>query len=745
MKKNSIYNIFYMYSQLKLLKKINNINLQNESDSYLVNLYYKEKNTTNPNKIIIFSIVKEIFRRILNINIFDEQILAALCMSNRYLCEVKTGEGKTYINTFVSIYFHCFGKVYNVTVNDYLAERDFLKTKKIFDFLKIKSIYNIPYCTLSDKNVKKELYNNDVIFSSSSELIFDYLREKDKLEKSYEFLFDTVVIDEVDFILIDNANSNFSVSEDESNIEGTNSIKDIITYYKIAKELFDGFTGGEIKNKSNQTIDEDKYDVDYIFSITNNMCYLSKKGINKIEKILKINSLCNLEKFYKVMVNTLYANVLYQKNRDYIIQNNKIVLINKENGRLMINSTKEESLQIALEVKENVEITPPHITLKSMSYQLFFSKFSTLIGCSGTIMDCKEEFEDIFNIPVINISEHNKNIRIDHADKYFRDNESKYKYLVRLTKKVNNIGRPILVVCQNESETLYIKNLLSKNNISNIKILNVFTSEEEEIIKNAGNIKSVTVSTNMAGRGTDIIVPSESLNLGGLYIIVLNKYPNVRIEHQIKGRTGRQGQPGNCIFLSSLQDTIFSYCSKDIFNKINNLCTKEFYSIDQQKKISLYILKMQKKLGFSQKTHRKNLFTLSYIEEQQKNYLLLKGKEFIDTSINIHNKIYSIVKVNLKNSQKKSAFKKYYKKFNNYTENISRELMYNLYVIFLNKYWTNLNYKLESLKNAYNLYESDQASDLSRYIIESNKEIDLFEEFLNFEVFNYFLMSNIKT
>lgn len=562
------YNSFNLIRLNRIAKKIEGAAVQVSmlSNEEIKEKYQQLRGKSSYSKVmpVVLAMAGEVIHRILEIKPYKEQYVCALAMYFNNIAEMKSGEGKSIVSVIAAILFALENKVHIVTVNDYLAERDYLKMKAVYDIFGLTSGVN------HRDEESLTLYQSDVAYSSSQELIFDYLRnELLPKEQRIEFPLEAVIIDEIDFVLLDNANSTFSVST------GIGYRPDE-QVFKVAGEVCSLLKGAEIDKTELSFGEAEPEDAHYVYCLANVVVYLTREGIHFLEDFFKVNysRFKNLI-IYKVIINTLEAKLFHLKGRDYLVQDDKVVLINRVNGRIMPNSQLEEDLHTAVEVKEGVPISEKPQLCNSLSYQIFFSKYGSMVGMSGTVYEAVEEFERVFCVPVIIVPTHKENRRIDHPDLIFRTNEEKYGYLVEYLKKRNKQDQPVLVIAGTEEESSRVSQLLNENGISVNLLNNHNLPEEALLVKEAGTHGVITVSTNMSGRGTDVVLDEKAKEAGGLLVMVLNRYTSRRIDNQVRGRAGRQGEPGESVFLVSLEDEIWRHCTGRQEQKVHRIIDEE--------------------------------------------------------------------------------------------------------------------------------------------------------------------------
>ena len=518
-----------------------------------------------------FSLVREAARRVLNERHYDVQLAGGIILHQGKIAEMKTGEGKTLVSTLPAFLNCLSGKgVHIVTVNDYLAKRDSEWMGKVFKFLGV-SVGCIT-SDLDDTN-RKEGYNCDITYGTNNEFGFDYLRDNMKFELSDMVQRDHnyCIVDEVDSILIDESRTPLIISgkmEDKSNL------------YLIANEFVNKLS------KNDFDLDEKNKNV-----------ILKDTGIDKIEKLSIQKNILKNKNFYDPQnldlvhhINqSLKAKYLFHSDKDYIIKDGKVQIIDEFTGRILSGRRFSDGLHQALEAKENVNIQEENQTLASITYQNYFRLYKKLSGMTGTAMTESEEFFDIYKLNVVSVPTNNPMVRKDFNDQIFRTEKEKYEAITKKILECNKNGQPVLVgttsIDKSEKISKHLDSRGLKHNILNAK----FHEEEAKIIADAGKTKSVTIATNMAGRGTDIKLggkkntenENEVKKNGGLCVIGTERHESRRIDNQLRGRSGRQGDPGSSIFFISLQDELMRIFGGDqIDGVLKKLGLKENESID---------------------------------------------------------------------------------------------------------------------------------------------------------------------
>ena len=553
----------------KVVKKINEIeedigNL-NEEDFKNISL----NNDENEDLVKIFASVREASKRTLGLRHFDCQLVGGLVLKDGNIAEMKTGEGKTLVATLPAVLKALEGnKVYIVTVNDYLAERDANWMRPIYEYFGLK----VDALTSAQSfNEKKEAYESNIIYCTSSELGFDYLRDnmvlfKDqKTQKDLNF----AIVDEVDSILIDEARTPLIIS---------GATDDDAAAYPIFLKLFPRMKRQERQGTEEQPLTDDEKG-DFLVDEKLRSVELTDDGFEKVESFLNNRgmvktgeSLYSTEnlKFLKYIQATLKANLLFEKDIHYVVENNKVVLIDDNTGRKLPGRRVSDGVMQALECKERVPVQQETQTLASTTYQNFFRLFSKISGMTGTADTEAAEFKEIYGMNVVVIPTNQEMIRQDVNDVVYVNEEDKYQALINEIKEINKKSAPILVGTASIESSEELSNRLKKEGIRH-QVLNAKYHEKEAmIIAEAGRPGAITIATNMAGRGTDIVLGGKRedndsdweekhkqvLDAGGLHVIGTERHESRRIDNQLRGRSGRQGDPGYSKFFLSLDDTV---------------------------------------------------------------------------------------------------------------------------------------------------------------------------------------------
>ena len=624
-----------------------------------------------------FALVREAANRTLGERHFDVQLAGGLILHKGKIAEMKTGEGKTLVSTLPAYLNALLGNgVHIVTVNDYLAKRDSEWMGKVFNFLGMST-----GCITNDleDNERKKNYAYDITYATNNELGFDYLRDnmKYELNEMVQRGHNYCIVDEVDSILIDESRTPLIIS---------GKLEDKTTLYTTSNNFI------RYLQKSDYELDEKNKNV-----------ILTDDGVDKIEKlalqqkILKNNNFydpANLDLVHHTN-QALKANLIFKKDIDYIVRDGKVQIIDEFTGRVLSGRRFSDGLHQAIEAKENVKIEEENQTLASITYQNYFRLYKKLAGMTGTAITESEEFYDIYKLNVVSIPTNRKMLRKDFNDQIFRTEKEKYNAISKKIIDCNKKGQPVLVGTTSIEKSEKISNFLNEKKISH-NVLNAKHHEQEaKIIAEAGKIGAVTIATNMAGRGTDIKLGGnkdffeegkinninefkknelEVKNLGGLYIIGTERHESRRIDNQLRGRSGRQGDPGSTIFYISLQDELMRIFGGDsIDGMLKKLGLKENESIDHPW-INKAMERAQKKVESRNFDIRKTLIKFDDVMNDQRQVIFsqrlkILREDKIDAILNdFFEEILEELKITVDN-YKKSNDEKYLTQIKNVTGN----------------------------------------------------------------------------
>ena len=559
-----------------------------------------------------FAQVREAAYRVIGEKPFYTQVLGALAIHFGNISEMKTGEGKT-LTCVMPAYLNALtGKgVHVVTVNEYLASRDAEWMGQIFNFLGLTVAVNLREMNQKEK---KEAYNCDILYSTNNELGFDYLRDNmvvnasDRVQRPLNF----AIIDEVDSVLIDEARTPLIISGGV--MKSANLYKDSDRFVKTLKENED------------YTIDEKTRDIT-----------LTDQGTEKGERYFRINNLYDIE--HSALVHhinqALKANYIMHNDVDYVVQDGKIVIVDQFTGRLMPGRAFSEGLHQALEAKENVQVQEETKTLATITFQNYFRMYEKLSGMTGTAKTEEEEFRNIYNMFVIEIPTNKPVIREDATDLIYSTKEEKYKAIVAEIKQRHEIGQPVLVGTIAIETSELISSLLKKAKIKH-EILNAKNhAREAEIIAKAGEKGSVTIATNMAGRGTDIKLGEGVKELGGLCVIGTERHESRRIDNQLRGRSGRQGDPGYSQFFVSFEDDLMVRFGTDRFKSILEMAGLDSERNLRSKTITRSVETAQKRVEGNNFDARKHLLQYDDVMGKHREIMYEKRNEILD-NVNVH-------------------------------------------------------------------------------------------------------------
>ncbi|NOZ92585.1 MAG: preprotein translocase subunit SecA [Dictyoglomi bacterium] len=497
-----------------------------------------------------FAVVREVAKRTLGMRHFDVQLIGGMVIHEGKVAEMKTGEGKTLVATLPAYLNALTGEgVHIVTVNEYLAKRDADWMRPVYEFLGITVDY---LKSDMDKDRKKRAYKADVLYATNYELGFDYLR--DNMARSPDEIvqrgLNYAIVDEADSILIDEARTPLIISGPAE--------EDTRIYYKVAKLARRMVPG-----------------VDFEMDEKDKWVTLTEKGIKKAERFLHVDNLYSLENtalLHKV-IQAIRAEYLFKNEVDYIVKDGEVVIVDEFTGRLMYGRRYSDGLHQAIEAKEGVMVKGESVVYATISYQNFFRMYKKLAGMTGTAESSAEEFERIYGLKVVVIPTNKPVIRKDYPDVIYKTEKAKFDAVVREIEEMYKIGRPVLVGTRSIEKSEYLSNLLKKKGIPH-QVLNAkYHEKEAEIIAHAGEKGMVTIATNMAGRGVDIKLGPGVKELGGLHIIGTERHEARRIDDQLRGRSGRQGDPGSTRFYLSLEDELMRLFGgesiKNLMNKLN--------------------------------------------------------------------------------------------------------------------------------------------------------------------------------
>ena len=561
-----------------------------------------------------FAVVREVDYRVLGEKPYFVQILGGLAIHYGNIAEMKTGEGKTLTETMPAYLNALDGKgVHIVTVNEFLARRDSEWMGNIFRFLGLTVGLNLRELNATEK---KEAYNADILYSTNNEIGFDYLRDnmvvrsEDRVQRPLNFC----IVDEVDSILIDEARTPLIISGGKQN----------------SKNLY------MEADKAVKSLTEEDYDLDQ----KSKNVSITESGTKKLEKFFHLDNLYDYGNSALVhhINNALKANYGFKKDVDYVIDNGEIIIVDPFTGRLMHGRQYSEGLHQALEAKENVKINDETQTLATITFQNLFRMYKKLSGMTGTAKTEEEEFRDIYNMYVIQIPTNKPIARVDLPDLVYSTEDGKYEAIVKCIKEIHKTGQPILVGTISVENNERLSSMLKKEGLAH-EVLNAKNNAREaEIIAKAGEKGAITIATNMAGRGTDIKLGKGVKELGGLYVIGTERHESRRIDNQLRGRSGRQGDPGTSQFFVSFEDDLMRRFGTD---KVKTMVMALGLVGDQairSKSLTRSIETAQKKVEGNNYDMRKNLLDYDNVVNEQRRIIYSLRNNIIDNE-SIHESI----------------------------------------------------------------------------------------------------------
>lgn len=575
----------------------------------------------------VFAIVREVGKRTLNMRHFDVQLLGGMVLHEGKIAEMKTGEGKTLVATLPVVLNAMSAKgVHIVTVNDYLAKRDAQQMSAIYNFLGF-SVGVVLSSQNSDLEHKKA-YDCDITYGTNNEFGFDYLRDNmkfskaEKVQKEHNF----VIVDEVDSILIDEARTPLIISGPTNR-----TLDGYIKANEVAKQM----------KRGKAVLPPAKPEGDFVVDEKNRTILITEEGIAKAEKLYGVENLYSLDNAILAhqLDQALKAHNLFEKDVHYVLRNNELIIVDEFTGRLSEGRRFSEGLHQALEAKENVKIQEESQTLADITFQNYFRMYKKLAGMTGTAQTEATEFSQIYNLDVVSIPTNIPVKRVDKDDLIYKTQSEKFKAVLEEIKKANAKGQPVLVGTASIERSEVFHTMLVKEKIAH-HVLNAKNHEQEAlIIADAGKKGAVTIATNMAGRGVDIKIDDEVRELGGLYIIGTERHESRRIDNQLRGRSGRQGDPGMSRFYLSLEDNLLRIFGGDRIKSImDRLGIKEGEHIESGI-VTRAVQNAQKKVESLHFESRKHLLEYDDVANEQRKTIYRYRNELLDEEYDIKTKI----------------------------------------------------------------------------------------------------------
>ena len=545
-----------------------------------------------------FAVCREASKRVLGMRHFDVQLLGGICLHRGNIAEMRTGEGKTLVAT-LAVYLNALtGKgVHVVTVNDYLATRDSEQMGRLYNFLGLSTgliVANLDY------NQRKQAYGADVTYGTNNEFGFDYLRDNmvSDVAQMVQRPLNYAIVDEVDSILIDEARTPLIISG-----PGNRSTDN---YYKLAKIV------PHLVKDEDYTVDEKQKTI-----------APTDSGIEKVEKMLGVENLYDAEniELNHLLGASLRAHAMMHRDTDYVVKDGEVVIVDEFTGRLMFGRRYSDGLHQAIEAKEGLKVERESQTLASITFQNYFRMYEKLSGMTGTAKTEEKEFNDIYGLDVIPIPPNRPLIRVDLPDLIFKTKAAKYRAVVRNAVERHQTGQPILIGTTSITQSEELSDMLLRAGVPH-KVLNAKHHEQEaEIVADAGQMGMVTIATNMAGRGTDITLGEGVPELGGLAILGTERHESRRIDNQLRGRSGRQGDPGSSQFFLSLEDDLMRIFGADNISGIMDKLGMEEDEPIEHSLITKSIERAQKKVEDHNYNIRKYILEYDDVMNQQREVL----------------------------------------------------------------------------------------------------------------------------
>lgn len=574
-----------------------------------------------------FAVVREAAKRTLNMEHFRVQLIGGIVLHQGRIAEMRTGEGKTLVSTAPAYLNALAGKgVHIVTVNDYLAKRDAEWMGQVHRFLGL-TVGVVLNSMNSDQ--RKEAYACDITYVTNNELGFDYLRDNMAIYKEQMVLrgLEYAIIDEVDSVLIDEARTPLIISGQSGKSTKLYEVCDI-----LARQLERGEESGEF-SKMNAILGEVIEETgDYIVNEKDKVVNLTEQGVRKVEQFFHIENLAdpeNLEIQHNIIL-ALRANNLMHRDKDYVVKDDEVLIVDEFTGRIMPGRRYSDGLHQAIEAKEHVNVRRESRTLATITFQNFFNKFAKKAGMTGTALTEEKEFRNIYAMDVIAIPTNMPIARVDLNDAVYKTKKEKFKAVVDEIEAAHQKGQPVLVGTITIETSEMLSGMLRRRGIPH-KVLNAkFHELEAEIVADAGIHGAVTIATNMAGRGTDIKLDEEARELGGLKVIGTERHESRRIDNQLRGRSGRQGDPGESRFYLSLEDDLMRlFGSERLMKMFEALGVPEGEQIEH-KMLSNAIEKAQMKIETNNFGIRENLLKYDEVNNEQREVIYAERRKVLD-------------------------------------------------------------------------------------------------------------------
>ena len=612
-------------------EKLSDEELQSEFNK-LKELVQKEEKSLNDILMQSFAITKEASRRVLNMRPYDVQLIGAMVLHEGRIAEMKTGEGKTLVGSLAVALNALSGKgVHVVTVNDYLASRDANELRPLYNFLGFS--VGAVVGGLKNDQERREQYACDITYGTNNEFGFDYLRDNmnydinEKVQRGHNF----VIVDEVDSILIDEARTPLIISG-PTNHKNSNYVR--------ANEIALKLERGELIEPTNAS-EKPTTTGDFIVDEKNRAVLLTEQGHENAEKLFGVNNLYSIENamLSHSLDQALKANFIFEKDVDYVVKDNTVVIVDEFTGRLSEGRRFSEGLHQALEAKEGVTIQDESQTLADITFQNYFRMYKKLAGMTGTAQTEATEFAEIYNLDVVSIPTNVPVKRIDKNDLIYKSEREKFDAVCNRIKQLHEKGQPVLVGTASIEKSEKLHKILTDKKIPHT-VLNAKQHEKEgKIIADAGQKGAVTIATNMAGRGVDIKLTQEILDLGGLAIIGTERHESRRIDNQLRGRAGRQGDVGESQFYLSLEDNLLRIFGSDKIKSIMERLGIEEGEHIESKMVTRAVENAQKKVESMHFESRKHLLEYDDVANQQRKVIYSFRNDLLKPDFDIKSKI----------------------------------------------------------------------------------------------------------
>ena len=586
-----------------------------------------------------FAVVREAAKRVLGLEHYRVQLIGGIILHQGRIAEMRTGEGKTLVATLPSYLNALEGKgVHVVTVNDYLAKRDADEMGQVHEFLGLTV-----GCVLNDMKPeeRRAAYGCDITYVTNNELGFDYLRDNMVVYKEQLVQRDLhyCIIDEVDSILIDEARTPLIISGQSGKSTKLYEACDI-----LAKQLERGEASHEMTKMAAIMGEEVVETGDFVVNEKDKIVNLTEQGVHKVEKFFNIENLAdpeNLEIQHNIIL-ALRAHNLMHKDQDYVVKDDEILIVDEFTGRIMPGRRYSDGLHQAIEAKEHVKIKRESKTLATITFQNFFNKYDKKGGMTGTAITEEKEFRDIYGMDVVAIPTNKPVIRVDHEDAVYMTKKEKFNAVVRSVVEAHEKKQPVLVGTITIETSELLSKMLRREGIPHNVLNAKFHELEAEIVAQAGQAGAVTIATNMAGRGTDIKLDDVAREAGGLKIIGTERHESRRIDNQLRGRSGRQGDPGESRFYISLEDDLMRlFGSERLMKVFTSLGVAENEQIEH-KMLSNAIQKAQEKIEFNNFGIRKNLLDYDQVNNEQREIIYKERRQVLDGE-NMRDTVYKMI------------------------------------------------------------------------------------------------------